>query len=85
MSSEELTMQKQDRDRRADWRVFFKALLFLKPYWHYVILQILLDITFTTLFMVNPFFTIWMVDEAIPNHNWGVEPPYFHMNRNLRQ
>ncbi|MFC1735377.1 ABC transporter ATP-binding protein [Candidatus Hydrogenedentota bacterium] len=54
---------------RGQWRTFLNILWFVRPYWHFLLLQILLKMVFTLLFVVNPFFIVWMYDEVIPNHD----------------
>ncbi|MFC1736395.1 ABC transporter ATP-binding protein [Candidatus Hydrogenedentota bacterium] len=72
MSAESTIERGGDARRSGQWRVFVKTLRYAKPYWHVILLKILLGFIHTSLFLVNPLFLKWMIDDAIPNHDWHI-------------
>ncbi|MBI3948086.1 MAG: ABC transporter ATP-binding protein [Armatimonadetes bacterium] len=68
-SLEEVTFQ---RKQRGEWDTFLHFLRWMLPFWHLIILSVILNVLEVTVSMLPPWLSKFLVDVAFPNRDWNV-------------
>lgn len=58
--------------RRGEWDVFVHFLQWVFPFWHFIILSVMLNILEVTISMLPPWLSKFLVDVAFPKRDWNV-------------